>query len=143
MTNSNAYAAYRSAEVETVSQKELIIRLYQGAERFLSAGRIAMENKRGEEAMNHCQRARDIFVELMSTLNFEGGGEVANQLKELYSFLIFQISEASLRKNPEQLLPLMPIIKTLREGWEAIPEEHSNLSSIPVENAGHSFNFRC
>jgi len=143
MSPSTAYTAYRSAEVETVSQKELIIRLYQGAERFLNAGRIAMEANRGEEALNQCRRARDIFVELMSTLNFEVGGKVAHQLSELYTFLIYQISEASLKKNPAQLTTLMPIIRTLREGWEAIPDEHSNVTSIPEENGGHSLNLKC
>jgi flagellar protein FliS len=126
-----------------VSQKELIIRLYQGSERFLNAGRIAMEENRSEDAMNQCRRARDIFVELMSTLNFEVGGKVAQQLSELYTFLIYQISEASLKKNPAQLTTLMPIIRTLREGWEAIPDEHSNVTSIPEENGGHSLNFKC
>lgn len=143
MNQSTAYAAYRSAEVETISQRDLIVRLYQGAEKFLVAGRTAMSDKKNEEATNQCRRAREIFVELLSTLNFDAGGDVAQQLRDLYVFLIYQISEASLKKNPTQIDALIPIIKTMREGWEAVPDEHANLTSIPEGNQGHSLNMRC
>jgi len=143
MNQSTAHAAYRSAEVETLSQRELIVRLYQGAERFITAGHDAMVAHKGEEAMHQCRRARDIFVELMATLNFDAGGPLAKQLSDLYAFLIFQISEGSLKKNPAQLEALVPIIRTLREGWEAVPDEHANVTSIPVGNRGHSLNLRC
>jgi flagellar protein FliS len=137
-----AYAAYRAAEIETISQKELIIRLYQGAERFLELGRQAMVLRQCESAMTHCRRAKDIFIELMATLNFEQGGDLARQLKELYAFFIVQISEASMRKDPDQIAALYPVIATLRDGWQQVPEEHANLSSMPVGHEGHAFSLR-
>lgn len=143
MSQSTAQAAYRSAEVETLSQRELIVRLYQGAERFIAAGRDAILANKGEEAVNQCRRARDIFIELMATLNFDAGGGLANQLRDLYAFIIYQISEGSLKKNAAQLEALLPIIKTLREGWQAVPDEHANLTSIPEGNHGHSLNLKC
>ena len=143
MSQSTAQAAYRSAEVETVSQRELIVRLYLGAERFLGNGSEAIKANKGEEAVVQCRKARDIFIELMATLNFEVGGELAHQLRDLYAFIIYQISEGSLKKNAAQLEALLPIIGTLREGWQAIPDEHANVTSIPEGNRGHSLNLRC
>lgn len=143
MNQSAAYAAYRSAEIETVSQKDLIVQLYQGAERFLKNGSEAMGGQRLEEATNQCRRARAIFVELLSTLNFETGGDLALQLRDLYAFIIFQIGEASLKRNPAQIEALIPIIRTMREGWEAVPDEHANVTSIPEGNQGHNLNLRC
>jgi flagellar protein FliS len=137
-----AYAAYRSAEIETISQKDLIVRLYQGAEKFLEAGRLAMEQHQLETAMIQCRRAKDIFIELMSTLNFEVGGDLARQLKDLYAFIIVQINEASMRKQPAQIAAIQPIIATLREGWQQIPDEFANVSSMPSGNDGHVFNSR-
>ena len=141
--NQTAHATYRSAEVETLSQRELIVRLYQGAERFISNGREAILANKGGEAIEQCRRARDIFIELMATLNFDAGGELARQLRDLYAFIIYQISEGSLKKNEAQLAALLPIIRTMREGWEAVPDEHANLTSIPEGNRGHSLNLRC
>jgi flagellar secretion chaperone FliS len=141
--HANAYGAYRSAEITTASQKDLIVRLYLGAEKFLDLACQAMAAKKYVDSMTNCRKARDIFMELMSTLNFEQGGELAIRLKDLYAFLVFQISEASLRKNPEQIQTILPIIRTMREGWENVPVEEANTTSIPVGNEGHALNFRC
>lgn len=141
--HANAYGAYRSAEITTASQKDLIVRLYLGAEKFLDLACQAMADKKYVDSMTNCRKARDIFMELMSTLNFEQGGELAIRLKDLYAFLVFQISEASLRKNPEQIQTILPIIRTMREGWENVPVEEANTTSIPVGNEGHALNFRC
>ena len=141
--HANAYGAYRSAEITTASQKDLIVRLYLGAEKFLDLACQAMVAKKFVDSMTNCRKARDIFMELMATLNFDQGGEMAIRLKELYSFLVFQISEASLRKSTEQIQTILPIIRTMREGWETVPDKEANTTSIPAGNEGHALNFRC
>jgi flagellar protein FliS len=137
-----AFAAYRSAQVETLTQRDLIIRLYQGAEKFLRLAREAMLDRRIETAHVNCTKARDIFQELASTLNFDQGAEIAQQLKELYLFLIVRITEANLLKKPDKIDEVLPIIVTLREAWEQVPADLANTTSIPVENEGHALNFR-
>ncbi len=126
----NAYSAYRRTEVETVSQRDLIVMLYQGAERFLGQSMIAMQNRRIEDAHNGCMRARAIFEELLSTLNMEAGGEIAVRLKSLYAFFLFRIGEANLLKDASKLAEIMPIIATLREGWQSVPNENANVTSL-------------
>jgi flagellar protein FliS len=135
-------AAYRTAEVATISQRDLIVKLYRGAENYLALAQEAMHGQRIEAAHLNCQKARAIFFELMSTLNFEQGGEIAARLRDLYSFLIFQIVEANLTKDPEKLEALKPTLSTLREAWEQIPDSLANVSSIPQENDGHTCNFK-
>jgi flagellar secretion chaperone FliS len=98
MSAANAYSAYRSAELQTISQRDLIVRLYQGAERFLVQAQAAMHNKQIEMAHNSCLKAKAIFTELLLTLNFSQGGAIALQLKELYLFMIIKTVEANLRK---------------------------------------------
>lgn len=132
-------SAYRSAEIETLSQRDLLIRLFQGAERFLNAAQMGMQNRQLEMANTNCQKARAIFVELLATLNFEKGGEVATQLRDLYAFLINQITEANLRKEAERIARLMPIIATLREGWEHVPDLEANTSSLNLSSDGARF----
>lgn len=127
---SAAFASYRTAEVETLSQRDLLIRLYQGAERFLAQARIAMLNKEWYQANEGCQKAKRIFVELLSTLNFELGGEIAERLRDLYLFLIGEIVEANVHHQPERLQALTPIIDTLRSAWEGIPDADANTSSL-------------
>lgn len=131
MGAANAYQAYRNAELQTVSQRDLIVRLYLGAERFLIQAQAAMQNRQIEMAHRSCLRAKDIFNELLMTLNFEKGGDIAEQLKELYVFLIWAITEANLKKDPAKVAELLPIVSTLREAWQSIPDEHASMTSLP------------
>lgn len=131
MGAANAYNAYRSAELQTVSQRDLIVRLYLGAERFLIQAQTAMQNRQVEMAHRSCLRAKDIFNELLVTLNFEKGGDIADQLKELYVFLIWAITEANLKKDPAKVAELLPVVSTLREAWQAIPDEFATMTALP------------
>ena len=138
---SNAYKAqdaYRHAEVETMSRKEVLIKLYQHAERNLVTAQMAMQNHQPEMAQQGCRKARDIFVELHATLNIEAGGEIAQRLAGLYLWLFGEITEASLRQQPEKITAILPTIATLREAWEAIPDEFANTSSLG-DNATSTF----
>lgn len=124
-------SAYRSAEVEGISQRDLIVMLYRGAERFLLTARVAMANHEIEPAHEQCQRAKQIFIELLATLNMEAGGDFAVRLRSLYAFFITRISEANLNKDPLKIDEILPIIAELRTGWEQIPDDLANTSSIP------------
>jgi len=129
----NAYKAqeaYRHAEIETMSRKEVLVKLYQHAERNLAAAQMAMQNHQIEMAQQGCRKARDIFVELHATLNVEAGGEIAQRLAGLYLWFFGEITEASLRQQPEKIAAILPTIATLREAWEAIPDEFANTSSL-------------
>jgi flagellar protein FliS len=137
-----ARAAYRSAEVETLSQRDLILKLYQGMERFLIQAQLAMQNREPATAHDNCQRAKAILIELMSTLNIDAGGEVAQQLHALYSFFITQVVEANLRKDPAKIAAVLPIISSLREAWQQIPDELANSGSLPPSNDGHLLSLR-
>ena len=121
-----AYKAYRSAEVETLSQRDLIIKLYEGADRFLLQAEAAIYNKEWELAMQSCSKAKAIFMELLSTLNFEQGGAIAGQLRDLYLFLVSEIIEANLTKDVTRLKKLHPIIETLLDAWRQIPDDGNN-----------------
>ena len=138
----NASNAYRTAEVHTSSQKDLILCLYAGLERFLRTAQAAMRNRQIEAAHQHCEKAKGILTELLSTLHLEAGGELAVQLRDLYVFLISQVVEANLRKEPALIDGILPVIATLHDGWQQVPEEHANLTSVPVSNQGHAVNFR-
>jgi flagellar protein FliS len=142
MSAATAYTAYRAAEIETISQKDLVIRLFQGIERMLVGAREAMVARQLEVAHRQCQRAKGVICELMSTLNFEQGGEIATQLRDLYVFLLSQICEANLYKDAKRLEAIIPIVATLRSAWEEVPVEFANTSSLPAGSEGHVLSLR-
>lgn len=137
-----AYNAYRSAEVETLSQRDLLVKLYQGAERFLNQAIVAMRARQIESAHDNSQKAKRIFAELLSTLNFEMGSEIAGQLRDLYLFFMAEILASNMHKDGERLVRILPVIATLREAWQAIPEEFAATSSLPSGIQGQSLDLR-
>jgi flagellar protein FliS len=144
--NATAISAYRSATVVT-TQRDLIIKLYVGAESFLAQAREAMlvKPRRAQDvirAHTMCTKAADIITALLATLNMDEGGEIAKQLRPLYAFLIVKIGESNLRKSADLIDELLPILATLREGWEQIPDELANLSALPSCQGGHAFSLR-
>ena len=141
MSPANAYAAYRTAEVETISQRDLIVKLYQGAERFLRQTDAALEAGDRGAATIASGKARRIFTELLSTLNLEQGGEIAARLQSLYVFFIARSIEATVNGQPQMIRDILPIIADLRGAWEQIPAEHAHTSSISSSD-GHTVSFR-
>jgi flagellar protein FliS len=142
-TAANAYAAaYRTSEVEGLTQRDILVKMYLVAEASLAKAQAAMTAKRPADAHFACVRAKEIFIELASTLNFEVGGDLAVRLRDLYLFLIANVSEANLRKDPAKIAAIQPIVATLRAGWEQIPDEEANTTSLPEGQHRHAFDLR-
>lgn len=135
-----AFNAYRTAEIQTISQRELIIKLYEGADRFLIHAQTAIYNQEWEMSHEKCSKAKAIFMELLSTLNFEQGGAIAEQLRDLYLFLIAEIIESNLTKDAARLKTLHPIIASLLDGWRQVPEKYANGNGDIERNQGHNLN---
>ncbi len=135
-----AFASYRSAEVTTLNQRDLIVKLYVGAERFLAQAADAIEARDMELASTKADKARAIFSELLSTLDSEQGGDIARQLAALYTFFITDITDAIVAKDAAELRKLIPIAANLREAWEAIPADIACTGGAGA--GGHSINLR-
>lgn len=108
---------YRKTAVNSASPLQLIVMLYDGALRFLGAGRSAMESKNYYEQNLNFTKAQKILAELMSCLDMRQGGEVAQNLMTLYSYCYNQIVEANIEDNPEKVRHCETVLRELRESW--------------------------
>ena len=59
----NAAEAYKRQQVLTATPEALTLMLYNGALRFMTEGREAIEKKDYEEANNSLQKAQNIITE--------------------------------------------------------------------------------
>jgi flagellar secretion chaperone FliS len=125
-----AYGAYRRSEIETLTPRDLLVKLFEGMERFIEQGAMAMQNRHCEMAAKNCQRVRDILFELQSTLNFEAGGEIAKRLDAIYGFMVIEVTEAGLRQDAERLRQLQRVIRPLIDAWKGVPDEFSHTTSL-------------
>ena len=111
----NAAEAYKRQQVLTATPEALTLMLYNGALRFMTEGRDAIERKDYEEANNSLQKAQNIITEFRVTLNMEY--EISHQLLPLYNYVYDRLVEANMKSDVKQLDEAKNIITELRDAW--------------------------
>lgn len=118
--NRAGYQAYQKNKYETASPHRLTLMLYNGAIQFTSKAKQAMEQKDISGTNSYVQKVQDIIYELMSSLNTKEGGELANNLKDLYLYMIDRLLEANIKKLTEPLDEVIGMLQELKSAWEEI-----------------------
>src|SRR4051794_38624400 len=85
---------YQKGAVNGASPLQLVVMLYDGALRFMEAGKFAMASKDLDKQNHNLKKAQSIISELMACLDMNQGGEVATNLMSLYNYTILQLVEA-------------------------------------------------
>ena len=111
---------YQKGAVNGASPIQLVIMLYDGALRFMEAGKHAMLAKDLEKQNQNLQRAQKIVLELMSCLDMQRGAEIAKNLLALYTYALQQLVEANLKDDPAGIDRTIKIFSELRESWVEI-----------------------
>ena len=125
---------YKKSSIETASPVKLVVLLYEGAIRYIDLATDSMHYSTFDRVNENVQKAKDIVVELRSTLDRDKGGDVAEKLDSLYDYIYRCLSEGNLKKDNEPLLEAKKILTELHSSWQEIAEK--NLS---LDGGGDSF----
>ena len=115
--------SYKKSQVETVDQLSLIIMLYDKAILLLGKARVEISEEKHEEKHDSLTKACNIVFELMQSLDQDKGGEIADSLSRLYSFVVREIMDADTNLNIKALDNAKGILSELRESWEGIKSD--------------------
>jgi len=114
----NAYMnQYQNNQVTTASPEQILIMLYDGAIRFVRQAKQAIVDGRREDKSIAIGKAVAIITEFSNTLNYEVGGEIAQDLGRLYDFMVRELSAVNARSKVERLAPVEKILLELREAF--------------------------
>ena len=114
------YRNYQKTQVTTASKEKILLLLYEGAIRFIRHARVAMkENKIADKGTN-ISKATAIISELMATLDFKVGGDLAVELESLYVFMIDKLIEANIKNDAECLDVVENLMRTLYVAWKDV-----------------------
>jgi flagellar secretion chaperone FliS len=116
----NALEQYRANAVTTQTPGKLIVMLYEGAIRFLQEALAAMDAGQFAEKGRCLAKAKDILHELNLSLDVEAGGEIANNLRRLYLFMIRNLTEAHAHNDDAKIQEVLELLRDLNEGWKAV-----------------------
>jgi len=139
------FDAYKSTEISTASQGKLIVMMYEGSIRFL---KIAMDNlslKTYDIANNHIIKAQDIITELMLSLNMEEGGEISQNLFNIYAYMKKRLLEGNMSKDRDVLAEVVKLLERLKGAWEEVAAKESAKPENPssqIRAQGISFSIK-
>lgn len=127
----NAALAYSSRKVETASPAELTLMLYEGAIKFCNIAIPAIEKKDYEKANLNIQKARNIIVELQSTLNHKY--PVAKEFDVIYDYIFHKLVDANMKKDVEPLEEALTQLRDMRESWKEV----MRTAKLPAQHDMH------
>ncbi|MFP4106500.1 MAG: flagellar export chaperone FliS [Phycisphaerae bacterium] len=118
--SADGIAAYKQNSVTTQSRGRIVVMLYEGAVRFLKKTIEAMEAGDVEQRVLYLNKACDIILELNVSLDMEVGGEIAENLRNLYMFMIRHLNTAHAKNDTAKVREVIGLMEELNEGWKAI-----------------------
>lgn len=122
MQNKSAYKQYASVHVSTVDRGKLLLMLYDGCIKFLKHGKAGLEKNDIPKFARFLSKAQAIISELMLTLDFERGGDIARDLDRLYDFMLFYLTEANLEKSPEKIQKVIDLVEVIASAYRDVIE---------------------
>lgn len=114
------YQAYRTTQIQTSSPLDLVLLLYDGAIKLCKQAELHMEREQREEAHQALLKSQDIIDELIVSLDFSAGEEIAQGLYELYDYMRRRLIEANIKKEKELVAEVVGMLQELRETWAEV-----------------------
>jgi flagellar protein FliS len=111
---------YRKSAVQGATPLQLVIMLYDGALRYMEAGKHALAHCDREKQNSNLQKAQSVVFELVACLDTKKGGEIAANLASLYSYVLEQLVAANIKDDSEAIERALKVMSDLRESWVQI-----------------------
>ena len=111
---------YLTQEVMTASPAKLVSMLYDKVALSLKEAIAAIEAGEVEARWRANARAMEILSHMWSTLDVEKGGEIAQNLESLFSFMLARLPEVDFQNDPEPAREVIELLEPLRESWREL-----------------------
>lgn len=125
--NAPGLSAYTQTNIDSIVHEatphKLIEMLFKGAKDALAQALGAIERKDFEAKSKKISKAAEILLNLQTYLDKEKGGEVADSLNELYTYMVKVLIDANRLNDVEKLREVSTLLDILAGGWASMPEE--------------------
>lgn len=123
MTSIQAAAAYREREVMTASPARLVVIMFDHLLANLRRASMAADGDQIDPYAEGLNRARDTVMELLVTIDTERGGDIAKQLRWIYTFVLGELVELIRARDADRIERLSGIVGELRSAFVVISSE--------------------
>lgn len=109
------------SEITNATPYQLIQILFNGALSALKRGEIFMVQNKVAEKGKEISKAIDIIdTGLKQSLNYEAGGELAENLARLYDYMTMQLLRANLENNVAYVHEVYQLLSDIASAWQEI-----------------------
>ncbi len=126
--------AYARVGVETgvmgASPHRLIVMLYQGARQAIAQARMHLQQGNIAARGEAIGKAIEIVGSgLQQSLNLEAGGEIAERLDGLYTYMTRRLLDANIKQSEAMLVEVDRLLAKLEEAWIGIAPEIARMAT--------------
>lgn len=106
---------------DSANPHQLIVMLFDGALEKIAIAKGAIVRNEVADKGHAIGRAIAIIDGLRASLDKEKGGEVAENLDELYEYLQRRLLDANLNSDQATLNEVADLLREIKAAWDAIP----------------------
>jgi flagellar protein FliS len=108
------------------SPHRLVQMLMEGALEKIALAKGNMANNEIANKGENISKAIAIISGLQSSLNIDSGGEIAENLDNLYDYMSHRLVVANLRNDESILDEVASLMIDIKMGWDGMPDEFKN-----------------
>lgn len=109
----NPYEQYKKQSVMTMTQGEMLTKLYEEIIKQLNGAILYIDEKSVSRANEALQKSQKILNYLKATLDHKY--QISENLDSLYDFFIQEIVQANIKKEIKPIQEILPMIEELRD----------------------------
>lgn len=132
--------AYLRTKVLTATPEELRLMLLDGGIKFARQGRDGLARRDFEASFTGLSQARDIVMELITTVRDDVNPELGAKVRGVYTFIFTLLMEASFEKDTGKADKAIELLEFERETWallmQKLAEERRAGGATPASAAG-------
>jgi flagellar protein FliS len=131
-------SVYRQIDIETgvsgASAHQLITMLFNGALDSIAQAKGALQARHIENKCIAISKAVRIVDEgLKAGLDLQRGGQLAQQLNDLYGYIVMRLTQGNLRNDIQALDECVNLLTPIRDAWVAIAPADATVVRAAME----------
>lgn len=107
--------------VATADNVQLVQMLFDGLLESLNVTKGHILNRAIEEKSKSISRASRIVVGLQGSLDFQRGGELAQNLNDLYAYVLRRLIHVNAQNDLDALEEVYTLMKDVSDAWQTLP----------------------
>ena len=109
------FQQYKEQSVDTMTQSELLLTLYDELVKRLTRAELAMEKKEYDVMESSVDRSTEIIKYLSGTL--DRSYDISKNLYQLYEFFCYELARVKFGRNAEELQRVKRMVCELRDAF--------------------------